>query len=60
LPVLAYGGLLADAVAVHFGRTGALFGFAGNVVMLMFIGIRNAWDVVTYLAIGGPDAPPQK
>jgi hypothetical protein len=27
--------------------------------VLLFVGIRNAWDVVTYLAIERPDALPE-
>jgi hypothetical protein len=36
----------------------ALFVLAGGVGLLIFIGIRNAWDTVTYIAIGGVDEPP--
>jgi hypothetical protein len=53
LPVIAYGVFLASAIAVHLGHVGALFGFGGAAIMLIFIGIRNAWDVVTFLATGG-------
>jgi hypothetical protein len=60
LPFLAYGGLLVAAIVLHFGHAGALFAFGAAVVMLIFIGIRNAWDVVTFLAIGGADALPPK
>jgi hypothetical protein len=28
-----------------------LFALAASTFLLVFIGIRNAWDVVTYLAI---------
>ncbi len=31
----------------------ALFVLAGGVVLLIFIGIRNAWDIVTFIATGG-------
>ena len=60
LPFLAYGGLIANAILAHAGQLGALFGFGACVVMLIFIAIRNAWDVVTFLAIGGPGALPPK
>jgi len=29
----------------------AMFVVAAAVVLLIFIGIRNAWDVVTYIAV---------
>jgi hypothetical protein len=62
LPFIAYGALLASAVILHFGPRGAVFGFGGGITMLIFIGIHNAWDVVTFLAIGGADAlkPPSQ
>ena len=33
----------------------ALFVVAGAVVLLIFISIHNAWDIVTYLATGQAD-----
>jgi hypothetical protein len=35
----------------------ALFALAAGAVVLVFIGIRNAWDIVTYIAIQDPDQP---
>lgn len=53
-PFVAYGALLAGATALAIsGRSIALFAVAGGVLLLVFIGIRNAWDVVTFLAIHG-------
>jgi len=46
LPCLAYGAIALAAVPVQ-----ALFILAGGVMLLIFIGIRNAWDSVTYIAI---------
>jgi hypothetical protein len=62
LPFIAYGILFASSLVLHFGLMGALFGYGGGITMLIFIGIHNAWDVVTFLATGGVDAlkpPPQ-
>jgi len=36
----------------------ALFALAGGALLLIFIGIRNAWDIVTFIAIGGIDEQP--
>jgi hypothetical protein len=52
LPLLAYGALLAGAVALNAVPRDALFALAGGVLSLIFIGIRNSWDVVTFLATG--------
>jgi hypothetical protein len=53
LPLLAYGALVAGAIALNAIPRGALFVLAGGVLSLIFIGIRNSWDVVTFLAVGG-------
>lgn len=52
LPVAAYGGVLACAVLVGRGSTGAFFAVAAATVLLLCVGIHNAWDTVTYLTIG--------
>jgi hypothetical protein len=52
LPFVAYGTLTAGAIALHPAPKGALFAVAGGVLLLIFIGIRNSWDVVTFLAAG--------
>jgi hypothetical protein len=53
LPALAYAPIAAGGLVLVFTRIAvpALFVVAGGVVLLIFISIRNAWDVVTYLAI---------
>jgi hypothetical protein len=56
LPFLAYGAILAGAIALHAVPGKALLAVAGGVLLLIFIGIRNAWDVVTFLATGGPES----
>ena len=56
LPFLAYGAILAGAIALHAFPGKALLAVAGGVLLLIFIGIRNAWDVVTFLATGGPES----
>lgn len=55
LPLLAYAVTLASAVALSTAPAQALFALAAGVVLLIFIGIRNAWDIVTYLAISSSD-----
>lgn len=49
LPVIAYAALTASACAVRSHTRGALFGIAGTALLLLFIGIHNAWDNVIYL-----------
>jgi hypothetical protein len=54
LPLLSHLTLLASAIALGFGREGSLFVIAGVCVVLLFVGIHNAWDTVVYVAIERP------
>ena len=58
LPFVAYSAILTAAILLSAIPVGALFALGGSVVFLIFIGIRNAWDIVTYIAVGGLDEPP--
>jgi hypothetical protein len=58
LPFVAYGAIFAGAIVLPAAPVNALFTLAGSVILLIFVGIRNAWDVVTYIASGGPSQPP--
>jgi hypothetical protein len=53
LPFVAYGVIFAGAIALIAVPQRALFWIAAGVVLLLFIGIRDAWDIVTYLAARG-------
>lgn len=59
LPFFAYCIVLGGAIALPFTRD-APFVLGGSVLLLIFIGIRNSWDVVTFIAAGGPSASPSK
>jgi hypothetical protein len=50
LPVVAYGALTGGAIGVTRFEHEALFFIATATLLLVFIGIHNAWDTVTYLA----------
>jgi len=50
LPLGAYVAISAGAIALATVPMQAMFTLAGGVMLLIFIGIRNAWDVVTYIA----------
>lgn len=58
LPFVAYGAILAGALLLAAAPRAiaddALFAVAGGVTLLILIGIHNAWDVVTFIAIGAP------
>jgi hypothetical protein len=48
LPFAAYVTLAASAYATRLNVGGALFGIGAAALLLLFIGIHNAWDAVTY------------
>ena len=50
-PILAYAGFIAGALLLPFQPVHAMFAPAGASTLLIFIGIHNAWDVVTFLTI---------
>jgi energy-converting hydrogenase Eha subunit E len=53
VPLLTYIVILGAAIATPSVPVQALFVVAGCVVALIFLGIRNAWDVVTFIAVRG-------
>jgi hypothetical protein len=48
LPFAAYTMLVGSAYAARSNVGGALFGVGAAALLLLFIGIHNAWDSVTY------------
>jgi hypothetical protein len=54
LPTAAYISLLASALSMRSRTAESLFGVAVSAIFLLFIGIHNAWDAVTYIAIDRP------
>ena len=48
LPCLAYLTLAASAVLARWDPGKALFAVAASALLLLFVGIHNAWDAVTY------------
>jgi len=51
LPFAGYALLFAGAVMVPRDTSRALFAVAAAALLLLFIGIHNSWDTVTYLVI---------
>jgi hypothetical protein len=51
LPLIAYVAILFAAILLPWAPTETLFALAGANVLLIFIGIHNAWDVVTFIAV---------
>ncbi len=62
-PGLCYAGLLVAAIALRPETELALYLIASATLLLLFIGIHNAWDVALYSATNLPrreDAPPPR
>ena len=51
LPLIAYAGLAVEGILLSWNIGWGLFWVAATTLLLMFIGIHNAWDTVTYVAI---------
>jgi hypothetical protein len=51
LPVVAYGAVLVSALLFSTGMATPLFVIAAATLLLLCVGIHNAWDTVTYLSV---------
>ena len=50
-PLISYTALVVSAIVLPGNPALALFGIGAVTVLLLFIGIHNAWDTVTYVAV---------
>ena len=57
LPAIVYGALLAVALLIWRWPHQSMYGAAAAVVLLMIIGIHNAWDIAVWNTIRGPVDP---
>jgi amino acid transporter len=51
LPLLAYVTLLISSALIPLNDAPPFFGIAAFALLLLFVGIHNAWDSVTYMAL---------
>src|SRR6185503_7464040 len=51
LPFVAYLAMVEAGATLQRYETGALFVVGASALLLLFIGIHNAWDTVTYIAL---------
>jgi hypothetical protein len=56
LPAISYLTLLGSAVSLARHPEASLFAIGGATLLLLFIGIHNAWDTVTFLVLS-PESP---
>lgn len=57
VPFIAYAAVLIGGITMPLAPSAALWILGATVTWLTFTGIRNAWDVVTYLAMGNLEEP---
>lgn len=60
LPFVSYAVFLVAAFTLDSYRTVSLFFIGGMNLLLLFIGIHNAWDTVTFLVTGAGQSPENK
>ena len=63
LPLIAYGSVAWGGIRFEASTPAAMFAIGGASVLLLFIGLHNAWDTVTYIVVVRPgsqqeSAPP--
>ena len=54
-PIAAYAALFITGLAGYRHVAGALYFVAAITMLLLFIGIHNAWDSAVYISTRGPD-----
>ncbi|HEV7681165.1 MAG TPA: hypothetical protein VGO68_03510 [Pyrinomonadaceae bacterium] len=54
LPLIAYASLVFSAALLPGHADRVLFGIGSTAILLLFIGIHNAWDTVTYITVEQP------
>jgi hypothetical protein len=60
LPLVAYVMLVVGAAELVPAPHESLFAIAATALLLLFIGIHNAWDTVTYIALDRPQSKPNR
>jgi hypothetical protein len=60
LPFVAYAMILAAGITLASHTVDAQFGVASAMLLLLFIGVHNAWDTVTYIATEKGDSGVQE
>ncbi|HEX9162597.1 MAG TPA: hypothetical protein VF980_12905 [Thermoanaerobaculia bacterium] len=51
LPMLAYATLLVTGIATYKHAAGALYATAATALILLFVGIHNAWDAAVFISM---------
>jgi len=57
LPTSAYAGMLCSGIALRYGAVDTLYVVGAAALLLVFVGIHNAWDTVTYITLARRETP---
>jgi hypothetical protein len=57
LPLVAYASLLVAGILLRSHFRSSLFEIAATALLLLFLGIHNAWDTVTWIAVNHTRSP---
>ena len=57
LPTVVYGGFAVAAALIWFWPVAALYEVGGLVLILLFVGIHNAWDIAVWMTLQKPRGP---
>ena len=60
LPIVAYAAMLAAAVMIVLRVDSPLYVLAASLLLLLIVGMRNAWDMASFMILRNtnpPDAP---
>jgi hypothetical protein len=60
LPLIAYAALLVAALLLQRYPIASLFVIGGSALLLLFVGIHNAWDAVVYIALQRRERPEER
>ena len=59
LPFVSYAALLSAPIVLRWHPRASLFLIGATALLLLFVGIHNAWDAVTYVAIQRSEKDPK-
>jgi hypothetical protein len=58
LPILAYGGIVVASLGLAAWPRRLFFTIAAASLLLLFVGLHNAWDTVTFIVVTRPGREP--
>ena len=57
LPIGAYAGMVAAAIMIVLRVDSPLYVLAASLILLLIVGMRNAWDMASFMILRDPNKP---